>query len=336
MSIQHNLEKIPFDYYDINGYILAVSGPVKGAFHEEFSHFKCSKKKAMLYIIETSEKDLPLKQRGSDEGVDLPFGGGNVVKYEKGISSGWVVFLIMHFITWKDKTFLHCGAVAKDGKALIFPATGDVGKTKTTMYLVSKGYEYLSDEWLVIGDNGVAYPFLRKTKVFDYNLKSDRTLAKRILGPKRFFYDLIYKTLKLIPKIFHHRYIQFACGRITPFFQRRVDEIFPNAKYAKPSKIEKVFWLVKDESAKEIRLENTTPKEIAERMYYAIFLEKFMFYFNYLLYAYPSGPNKEWDNYFLENKRIMQKAFQKAKVIKKVIVPDEFDVKEMEKVVSSV
>lgn len=55
--------------------------------------------------------------------------------------------------------FIHAGVVGWKGKALIFPATSYSGKTTLTAELVCQGATYYSDEYAVIDENGLAYPY---------------------------------------------------------------------------------------------------------------------------------------------------------------------------------
>ena len=334
MTHQSDLDNLKFSYYNIHGYILAVSGQAIPIFDRELKEFKIKKKTPDLYIIETQEKNLPIQLRGSSKGIFLPFDNSKIARYESGADPSWLFGLIQNFIRWKDKTYLHCGAVSKDNKAVLFPASEDVGKTRTTLYLTSHGYDYLNDEWLILGQDGIAYPYLKSIHLFDYNLK-DKNLAKKVLGNKRIFYNLIYSVLRLIPKLISHRYVKFACDRIKPQFSVRIDQIYPKIKFSKPSKIEKIFWLIKDKNAKKITIEDAIPEQIAEKMSYINVLEKYMFYRNYYDFAYHNQSNPFWENYIQENKNILTKAFKKAKIVKKIILPHYFNPAEIKKIIES-
>lgn len=58
-----------------------------------------------------------------------------------------------------DKTFIHSGAVGWNGKGIIFPGFSYKGKTTLTVEFVKLGADYYSDEYAVIGDDGLLYPF---------------------------------------------------------------------------------------------------------------------------------------------------------------------------------
>lgn len=60
------------------------------------------------------------------------------------------------------KVFLHAGVVGWMGKAVIFPASSFSGKTTLVAELIKNGAVYYSDEYAVLDENGLAYPFPKK------------------------------------------------------------------------------------------------------------------------------------------------------------------------------
>jgi hypothetical protein len=58
-------------------------------------------------------------------------------------------------------TFIHAGAVAHDGVAMIFPGQSFSGKTALVSALVRAGATYLSDEFAVLGEDGLVYPYAK-------------------------------------------------------------------------------------------------------------------------------------------------------------------------------
>lgn len=56
---------------------------------------------------------------------------------------------------------LHAGAVHKEGHGIILPGSSGKGKSTLTAWLCSKGYQYLTDELIFLGDDGTMIPFTR-------------------------------------------------------------------------------------------------------------------------------------------------------------------------------
>jgi hypothetical protein len=61
----------------------------------------------------------------------------------------------------KDVVFLHAGAVAWRGKAIILPGNSFYGKTTLVAELIRCGAEYYSDEYAVLDADGRVHPFDR-------------------------------------------------------------------------------------------------------------------------------------------------------------------------------
>ena len=298
-------------YYNIYGFVLAVDSGIKKTFETEYWRFKVStQKKVDLYVLKTDKKDLPVKLRLDTRGIYIPFGKNeNIVFYEPGVRSDWVLYSIEPLIHWKDKCFLHCGAVSKNGQAIVFPAEGGVGKTTMATFLVSKGYEYLSDDWLIIGKDGNAYPFFKTIHVFDYNLKN-KLLAKKVLGKKRGFYTLLFKFLDLVPKILPNRFIRIMAERAKPIFSVDFTILHPNAELGKVCPIRKIYWLKKDPTITNPILKKIDSTKISEKMPYITALETNHFYKNYFEWVYNNLPNLEIEKRIETEKEILKQAFK--------------------------
>ncbi len=65
----------------------------------------------------------------------------------------------------KAKLFLHAGVVAINGRALIIPAKSFRGKTTLVKELVLRGAVYYSDEYAILDENGLVYPFPKTLSV---------------------------------------------------------------------------------------------------------------------------------------------------------------------------
>lgn len=63
------------------------------------------------------------------------------------------------------KVFLHAGVIGYKGNAIIFPGDSFSGKTTIVSELIKQGAVYYSDEFAVLDENGLNYPFARKLSV---------------------------------------------------------------------------------------------------------------------------------------------------------------------------
>lgn len=319
------METKKLTYYDIYGFILAVDEQINPAFYLEYWRFKTDKQKRVdLYVLNTTKKDLPVKLRMDDKGIYIPFGANeNTVYYESNVRADWVLYSIEPLIRWKDKCFLHCASVAKDGEAIVFPAAGGVGKTTMAMYLTNKGYEYLSDDWLIVGTDGKAYPFYKTVHVFDYNLKN-KEISKKVLGKKSWYYKSQIFFLSALPKLFPHRFMRILSDRLMPIFSVDIQKLHPNAKVGVPTTIKRIYWLKKDPSAKKPYLKKSDSFSLSEKMPYITAAEINHFYKNYLDWAYTHEPNPKIEGRIERDKKILAKSFSNSEIYE-LFVPEKLN-----------
>lgn len=65
------------------------------------------------------------------------------------------------------RLFLHSGAVAINGQGLILPGNSYSGKSTLVAELIKRGAEYYSDEYAVLDEAGLNYPFTRDISLRD-------------------------------------------------------------------------------------------------------------------------------------------------------------------------
>ena len=323
--------------YSIHGFVIAVEGSANKIFLREYGWAKIDSHsediKINLYVKPCKNiKDLPTKPAGSTKGMRIPFNENeNILWYEEGVPLNVLLSYCEALIWWPDKTLLHAGAVVKDHRAFVFTGGGNVGKTSTVLNLLRKGYDYLSDDWLVIGD-GVAYPMLKPIHVFDYNLKN-KEIAKAVLGLKRFYYKPYFKFVEIAREYAPHRYLRFAFEVLKPVFHVELRKINPTVRVASPTCIKSIFYLERQKS-KNIEIKrDITAEDLARRMAYVNLYEWNFFFKEYYKYAYLYGiRNRKIENKFQHDFSIMYRTFKKAELFR-VIIPSKLDLTKV-KVVS--
>jgi hypothetical protein len=65
----------------------------------------------------------------------------------------------------KDVIFVHAGAIARDGRALLLPGPSFAGKTTLVAALVQAGATYYSDEYAVLDEEGRVHPYARRLSI---------------------------------------------------------------------------------------------------------------------------------------------------------------------------
>lgn len=71
--------------------------------------------------------------------------------------------------TSPQRAFVHAGAVAWKGRAIVIPAGSAHGKTTLTAALVRQGARYLSDEFALVDDRGRIHPFAKPLSLTTQN-----------------------------------------------------------------------------------------------------------------------------------------------------------------------
>lgn len=88
---------------------------------------------------------------------------------------------------------IHAAAAVLQGSAVIMPAPSGCGKTTTVAGLVQRGWDFLTDEAVLISmADGLVYPFPRPLSISPGSMRVLPGLQERITGPKAAYrhYDL--------------------------------------------------------------------------------------------------------------------------------------------------
>ncbi|MEM5866758.1 MAG: hypothetical protein QXG39_02450 [Candidatus Aenigmatarchaeota archaeon] len=326
--------RISLGVYDIHGFVVAVEGPADELFSKEFGYFIVSnttEKKVDLFIkVNKEKKSLPTQFWGLNKGLYIPFNKDeNVLLYDEGVEKlkpqDRFLDPIEILMWWPDKTRVHAGAVAKNGKAYVFTGEGGVGKTTSVLNLLQKGCEYLSEDWLIIG-RGKAFPFPKRIHIFDYNLKHEE-IAKKLLGRKRLYYRLKSRLLELGERYSPHIYIRYIFNKLNARNMLIVElkELFPEAKVGNVTSISKVFLLERRKVPKIEIKEDITPEKLARRMACYNMYEWHHMFREYYYYSYLFGiKNEKIENRLNHDIEIMTETFGKAELYR-VIIPESLD-----------
>lgn len=88
-------------------------------------------------------------------------------------------FMALHAVDW---VFIHSGAVAYNGRALLIPGESFSGKTTLVAALVEAGATYYSDEFAVLDPDGRLHSYGRRLSIRSEDRQLDRQLHARELG----------------------------------------------------------------------------------------------------------------------------------------------------------
>jgi hypothetical protein len=313
--------------YNIHGFVISVEGIANREFYKEYWWAVTEENLNPNLIVRScgEHEDLPTKPAGCKKGFYIPFGEReNVLLYQEGIPLNVLLSYCEGLFWWPDKSILHAGGVCKDSKAFIFTGGGNVGKTTIVLKLLKHGFEYLSDDWLVV-DCEKAYPMPKTIHVFDYNFK-DKEIANRILGAKKFLYKPYFSLLEYLREHFPHRYVRYGLEILKPMFHANLNKINPDAKIGSPTRISRIFFLERSNSVNKIYLnEDVQAEELARRAMHINLYEWNFVYREYSRYAYLFGiKNEKFEKKPYHEYEILYNAFKRNKVIQ-VIIPHKMD-----------
>lgn len=325
--------------YDFYGYKVYVEGlRLKKAMDKEYWRFQSKQDRSCndeidLYITSVrsvSPREFPTKPAGSKLGIYMPFKEDeNTIYYEPKVALEYILSFLEAFLKWEDKTLLHAGAVSKDGKAYIFCGAGDVGKTSIVLNLIKRGFDYLSDDWLIVG-KGQAYPFPKTIHIFSYNLRDPR-ISKEVLGLKRCFYKPLFKLLDVFEHMSPHRYLRYLVQILISLavFRIDVEDLVDNARVGEISPILRIFYLERGNGT-ELLLTDMKAEELARRMAMVSMYERNYFFKEYFKYAARYNiRNQKVENRLESDFNIYYDTFKDAK-IHKVMIPFAVDLTSVE------
>lgn len=142
---------------------------------------------------------------------------------------GETIYNLIRFkLGQKGYPLLHGSAVGKGGRAYVFSARGGTGKTITTLNFVKRGFDYYSDDSVILGDHeifGFVVPFNLR---FTYDIES---LLRIQFSPKTKRELFLKRCIYLL-----------TAGKISLFTTLEARQVFPDAIQSR-GPLEKVYIL---------------------------------------------------------------------------------------------
>ncbi len=158
-----------------------------------------------------------------------------------------------------NRLFLHCGAMEKDGKAVIITGTSGSGKTGTQLLAMSDyGYRYMADDFCILSTSGMAYYFPKKIKIYQSDIKY-----------KNKFIYLAYKKLPITKRINWQILKKMNKDPRGEFY---IEKVFKTDEVVKSAHIGKIIYVARTNSKaiNEYRIED---REFSRRTRLASFRE---------------------------------------------------------------
>lgn len=130
--------------------------------------------------------------------------------------------LIAFKLAQKGYSVIHASGVALDGKGFVFPACKGVGKTSTMLNLIEDGGIYLSNEPIIISNDGKVYSFPSYIHFYHYNLKGTSSFSTKLTMK-----DMIELKLKHLVYIFSFKYGSFPLNINPEKLFGKIGDIYP-------------------------------------------------------------------------------------------------------------
>ena len=129
---------------------------------------------------------------------------------------GETIYNLIRFkLAMRGYPLLHGSGVGKDGMAYLFSARGGTGKTISSINFVRRGFDYYSDDSVILGDHEIFSFVVPFNLRFTYDVES-------LLG--------IEFSHKIKREIFLKRFLHFlTLGKISLFTTLEAKEVFPHA-----------------------------------------------------------------------------------------------------------
>jgi len=96
----------------------------------------------------------------------------------------WLVWVVQLALLEQQASFIHCAGLERNGRAILFPSWGGVGKTAITKRFVSDdGWRLLGDDLVIVARDGTCYGFPRAMVLYPYHSSVFPEVFSRGEGP---------------------------------------------------------------------------------------------------------------------------------------------------------
>ncbi|MBS1369491.1 MAG: hypothetical protein HPZ91_05980 [Lentisphaeria bacterium] len=160
-----------------------------------------------------------------------------------------VLFFVM---VRRGMTFVHCSAVCREDRTLLFPAWGGVGKTSLMSHFLSHGWDYICDDLAVMDRSGEIHHFPIPMHIYRYHKKvcpaMTDSMERAMTGRERSLWNFASRFVddsKLV------RWIEPV-------------RVFGEKKIVRKARLGVVIHMQRSSAPGEIRLVRATPEKVAK------------------------------------------------------------------------
>ena len=230
----------------------------------------------------------------------------------------------------KGLSFVHSLGVEIDGKGLIFPAFGGVGKTLLASELrKQKEFKFFGDDFVIINGEATMYSYPADFSIYDYHLQMFPELKSASAG------KYLKRRKILAPYFILKRIINFAAKRLTssgePFFSGwnanhakvPADNLIPKEKIGAQSELQAGIFLSRYNGS-EIKLQDISLDRMSQAVTGILNLE----FGSGLPYLHALEASGNFDTVEFENnqQKIIRQCFSKIKLYH-ILIPQGINVR---------
>ena len=174
----------------------------------------------------------------------------------------------------------------------------------------------MSDDWLILSKD-LAFPYPKRIRIYDYNIISNRFIAKRVFGLKYPLVRLYLKSLNNLKCKFPSKTIRFLLNNYNYFRSVDINTISDCFKEIQPLPVGKIFLLM-NSSPREVSECETDPEKLAyflARVNYYERLYLYREYYKYLINSfYTAEINIQLENRIQRDYKLFREAFENKEI----------------------
>ncbi|MFB0563423.1 MAG: hypothetical protein ACETWM_19670 [Candidatus Lokiarchaeia archaeon] len=273
----------------VKGDIVKFCDKEYGFFKRDVQNYQINGSNIDLLVNVDDSQILPIRPKGANAGIKLILDEEpKQLYYNSSVSPDFCLQWIEALFWWDDKCMIHAAAIAKGNQSYLLCAPANTGKTSCVLELIKEGWEYLGDDWIIVGNNKI-YSFPKTIHIFDYNIVYDKeyfTKYYRIKKPMYLYSKLQFFIKKQIIKRVPSRFLRYGINKILsrPLYYLKVNEILPKISIADYKPIDKVFFLQR-QNCDKICINPIDISEIINKICHILLVERAYFLNWYYLYA---------------------------------------------------
>lgn len=158
-------------------------------------------------------------------------------------------------------TFAHCASVERAGRAILFPATGGVGKTSILGKFLNAGWRFLSDDMSVVNADGTVSPNPMPMHIYKFHEIHSPELVGRMVARMAGWDRLLWRALGWVKR--PDSLVRWIAPR----------DVLGDEQLSSGGRIAAVVHLLRDRNASDLSLREASADELADLMAGTLFHE---------------------------------------------------------------